>query len=417
MKTIDPNEAIGKIKDGSTIVFPGSCANPARFYDAFRNRVSEFRKLTVCSGLSLGDYQFLEKGLGENFHYLTWQASPKIRHLLKAPDRRKISYVPLRLNALEKTIYKGGPISPDVAVINTSLPQNDGTVNLGISVGSNRHFIEQASIVIAEMNPLMPITHGLSQIPQESIDYAFESDSNLATYDTGIASERDEKIVDLVLDLIPEHASIQLGIGAVPDRVLSRLSDIKGSNLFSGMVSQSLIEYIENSKHQPTVISGELAGNQTLYNYCHNNDKVSMQPIAVTHNGAELAKIDRFVSINSSVEIDLGGQSNGETLGPVQISGPGGSLDYIEAAIQSPGGLSIIALPSTTADGKHSKIVSSLSAGGVVTTPRFCVDYVVTEYGVANLRGKSLWERAEELTKIAHPAFRNDLAKRIGGDS
>ena len=140
-----------------------------------------------------------------------------------------------------------------------------------------------------------------------------------------------------------------------------------------------------------------------------------MQPISVTHSGEELSKIDRFVSINSSVEIDLGGQSNGETLGPIQISGPGGSLDYIEAAVQSRGGLSIIALPSTTGDGKRSKIVTSLAKGGVVTTPRFCVDYVVTEYGIANLRGKSLWQRAEELTSIAHPDFRADLEKHLEG--
>ncbi|MGB1882374.1 MAG: acetyl-CoA hydrolase/transferase family protein [Gammaproteobacteria bacterium] len=413
MKIIEPAAAIAAIEDGSTVIFPGACANPTRFFDAFSAGIERFRNLTVCSGLSLGDYRFLERGLGDHFHYLTWQAAPSIRHLFKQPDRDKVSFAPIRLSDLTRTVRRRGPISPDVAVVQTSLPQDDGTVSLGISVGPNPHFVEQAPLVIAEMNRNMPVTHGDSRINVADIDFAFESDAPLAVYDTGQPEERDHKIIEHVLSLIPTDAWVQFGIGAVPDRVLARLAEIKGTNLFSGMLSQSLMHYLDNVAHEPQVMNGELAGDQTLYDYCHDDKRISMQRMEVTHNPARLAALDNFVSINSSVEIDLQGQSNGETLGPVQISGVGGSLDYIEAAALSPGGVSIIAMPSTTAGDKRSKIVAALAAGSVVTTPRFCVDKVITEFGIASLKGKSLWQRADALIEIAHPKFRDELADSI----
>jgi 4-hydroxybutyrate CoA-transferase len=170
---------------------------------------------------------------------------------------------------------------------------------------------------------------------------------------------------------------------------------------------------VEHARHAPQIITGELAGDQELYDFCGQTPQVTMATVHVTHNILRLAQLPRFVSINSAVEIDLQGQSNGETLGEVQISGVGGSLDYIEAAALSEGGLSILALPSTTADGKHSKIVSRLTAGAVVTTPRFCTDYIVTEYGVARLKGQELRARAEALIAIAHPHFRDELAESV----
>ena len=413
MKIVTAHAAVAAISDGTRIIFPGACANPTRFYDAFIDDVERFRSLTVCSGLSLGDYRFLQRGLGEHFHYLTWQAAPAIRHLFKENDRHKVSFVPLRLSDLTRVIARGGAISPDAVVVQTSPPQPDGSVSLGISVGPNQHFIEQSKLVIAEMNSNMPVTAGDSCVSLERIDYAIESDEPLAVYDTGTPEPRDEQIIEHVLSLIPEQAWVQFGIGAVPDRVLGRLAGIRGANLFSGMLSQSLVQYLENVGHRPRIINGELAGNQALYNCCNNNELVEMQRISVTHNPQELARLERFVSINSAVEIDLQGQSNGETLGAVQISGVGGSLDYIEAAALSVGGVSIIAMPSTTAGGNRSKIVAALAPGSAVTTPRYCVDHVITEYGIARLRGKSLWQRAESLIAIAHPDFRDELADAI----
>lgn len=413
MKLVDAPGAVAAIRDGSCVAFPGACAEPRAFYAAFSAGVERFRNLTVISGLSLGDYGFLERGLGDHFHYLTWQAAPRIRQLLKENDRRKVSFVPLRLSDVTRVIRRDGPIAPDTVVVQTTPPLADGTVSLGVSVGPNPHLVGQARCVIAEFNRNMPVTGGAARIPLERIDFACESDLPLATYDTGQPEARDEAIIEHVLSLVPEGATVQLGIGAVPDRVLARLADIAGVTIFSGMVSESLVTFLERAPHRPRVLTGELAGSPALYAYCDGNDAIDMRGMEVTHNPRELAQLPRFVSINSAIEIDLQGQSNGETLGPVQISGVGGSLDYIEAAAQSQGGVSIIAMPSTTADGRRSKIVASLAPGSVVTTPRFCVDCVVTEYGVARLRGRSLWQRAEALIAIAHPDFRDELAAAL----
>lgn len=413
MKIVEPNTAVQALEDGMTVAFPGACAEPRQFYAAFSSQVERFSRLTVCSGLSLGAYGFLERGLGDHFHYLTWQAAPRLRKLFRENDRRKLSFVPLRLSDLTRVVRRDGPIPVDAVVVQTTPPLADGTVSLGISVGPNRHLVEQARLVIAEFNSNMPVTGGDSRIPLERIDVALESDLPLAVYDTGQPEARDEAIIEHVLSLVPKRACVQLGIGAVPDRVLGRLADIDGVDLYSGMLSEGLMRFLENVRHRPRVLTGELAGSAELYAYCDGHALIDMQGMDVTHGPRELARLERFVSINSAVEIDLHGQSNGETLGSTQISGVGGSLDYIEAAAQSPGGVSIIAMPSTTADGKRSKIVTSLATGSVVTTPRFCVDCVITEFGVARLRGKSLWDRAEALIGIAHPDFRDELADSL----
>ena len=411
MKIVGADKAVEKIKDSSTVIFPGGCASPSRFYDAFSDRIHAFKSLTVCSGLSLGDYRFLKKGLGRNFRYVTWQAGINLRSLLKRNDEEKISFIPLRLSELTAIVGNKGVIEPDVVVIQTSYPQDDGTVSLGISVGPNLHFIREAKLVIAEFNTNMPVTNGDAKVLLDDIDFALESDKPLATYDTGVCDTTESKIVDNVLSLIPEGATVQLGIGSIPDSVLARLSEIKNTKLYSGMLSSGLTQYLQNSTSPDCVMTGELAGNFELYECCHRNPRVVMKSIEKTHDIINLAKLNKFVSVNSTVEIDLHGQCNGETVGGVQISGVGGSLDYIEAASISVDGFSIIALPSTTRKGDKSRIVTAIGAGDVVTTPRYCVDFIVTEYGVARLKGRSLWERSRALVELAHPKFRDSLAE------
>jgi 4-hydroxybutyrate CoA-transferase len=410
MKRVTPLEAIRAIPDGSTVIFPHGCVEPTTLYTAFQHEVERFHQLTIYSGLAFGDYPFLRTGLGTNFRYVTWQAAPRLRHLFQ---EKKVGFVPMRLSEIPHVVNKEGVIKPDVVVTQVSPPDQEGTVSLGISVSLSQDFIQHARLVIAEINRHMPVTAGDSRVPVDKIHLAVESSAPLGEYHTPPQSARDRRIVEYVLDLIPDHAWVQLGVGAVPDRVLYRLAEKAGINLYSGMLSQGLVHFVEQARHAPQIITGELAGDQELYDFCGQTPQVTMATVHVTHNILLLAQLPRFVSINSAVEIDLHGQSNGETLGEVQISGVGGSLDYIEAAALSAGGLSILALPSTTADGKHSKIVSRLTAGAVVTTPRFCTDYIVTEYGVARLKGQELRARAEALIAIAHPHFRDALAQSL----
>lgn len=414
MQLVSSAAAIAAIPDGAAVVMPGGCAEPVTLYDAFAADVERFSHLTVYAGFAFGRYGYLARGLGTHFRFVTWQASGQLRALFKENDRRKVGFVPLRLGDVHRVVHRDGPIKPDVVVVQTSPPTPAGDVSLGISVGVFPDLVESAKIVIAEFNANMPVTAGASRIPLSRIAYATEAQTPLCTYRTPPAQERDQRIVEHVLDLVPEAAWVQLGIGAVPDRVLARLGEKRDVNLYSGLLTQGLMDYHAACRHAPQIVVGELAGDQEFYDWCGRTPAVTMAPTRVTHDVASLAALPRFVSINSAVEIDLQGQSNGETLGALQISGVGGSMDYVEAATMSAGGLSIIALPSTTDDGRHSKIVARLAAGAPVTTPRFAVDVVVTEYGVARLRGKDLFARAEALIAIAHPAFRDALANGLG---
>ena len=410
MKLVSPSQAVQAIPDASTVIFPHGCVEPMTFYGAFEQEVERFDNLTIYSGLAFGSYPFLRHGLGTNFRYKTWQAAPQIRHLFKA---NKVGFVPMRFSEITRIVSKNGPIQPDVVVAQVSPPDGEGAVSLGISVSLYQDFIDSAKLVIAEVNPNMPVTAGNSRVPVDKIDLAIESSQPLGVYTPPHQTERDRKIAETVLELVPNNAWVQLGVGSVPDMVLGRLAEKRGVNLYSGMLSQGLIDFMDKVRHTPKLVTGELAGTQDLYDFCGRTPSVQMVTSSVTHNILLLAKLPRFVSINSAVEIDLHGQSNGETIGPVQISGVGGSLDYVEAAALSDGGISIIALPSTTEDGTHSKIVPSLATGAMVTTPRFCTDYIVTEYGAARLKGKDLHARADALIGIAHPDFRDGLQNRL----
>ncbi|MBI2803030.1 MAG: hypothetical protein HYX63_22645 [Gammaproteobacteria bacterium] len=413
MQIVTPAAAIAAIPDGVNLIMPGGCAEPITLFEAFADNVERFSNLTVYSGFGFGRYGYLKRGLGEHFRFVTWQASSALRHLFKENDRRKLGFVPIRLGDLGRLVRRDGPIQPHVVMVQTSVPQADGTVSLGISVGANPDFIANADLVIAEFNANMPVTAGASRVPLDRISYAIEAATPLCTYATPAAKPRDQQILEQVLDLIPDQAWVQLGIGAVPDRVLSRLAEKRGINLFSGLLTGGLQDFLDTAVHDPQVTVGDLAGDQAFYEFCGRTPRVQMAPLSVTHHFPTLAALPRFTSINSAIEIDLQGQSNGETLGALQISGVGGSMDYVEAAMHSEGGVSIIALPSTTEDEQHSKIVARLAVGAPVTTPRFALDYVVTEYGVARLKGKDLWARAEALIAIAHPRFRAALADQL----
>ncbi len=409
MRLVTASEAICAIPDGSTVVFPHGCVQTDALYAAFEAELDRFRDLTIVSGLSFCDYRFLRRGLGTSFRYVTWQASLRLRDLVVAGE---VDYVPIRFGEVHRMVSREGPIRPDVVLVQVSPPRR-GEVSLGISVSLNQDFIRSARLVIAEINPRMPWTAGDSRVSTRSIDLAVEVDAPLGVYRTPEASPRDLQIIDRVLELVPDRATVQLGVGSVPDRVLGRLGEKRGVDLRSGMLSQGLHEFLERAKHTPKVVTGELAGDQDFYDFCGRTRLLKMATSRVTHDIAGLAKLPRFVSINSTIEVDLQGQANGETIGSVQVSGVGGSLDYVEAAARSRGGISIIALPSTTDDGKRSRIVARLSEGGVVTTPRYAIDTVVTEHGAARLKGKTLRQRAEALVAIAHPDFRPELERSL----
>lgn len=407
MKTVTPKAAIEAIPEGSRVILPHGCVEPSRLYEAFAESHERFRALRLYSGLQFGDYPFLRAGLGESFQYATWQASPRLRPLFR---EGRIDVLPLRFRDITRVVRRGGALPPDVVFIQVT-PPRQGQVSLGISVSLFRELAANADLVIAEINPNMPWTAGSSAIPVEQIALCVDSDEPLGTYRSARRTPRDERIADHVLGLIPRQAWVQLGIGAIPELVLERLHELEEVNLHSGMLTDALVRFVGQARHRARVVTGEVCGGPELYRLLNDEPRIELHPSSVTHDLLGIAKLPRFVSINSAVEIDLHGQVNGETIDGVQISGVGGALDFVEGAAYSPGGLSIIALPSTTENGRYSKIVAQLGTATPVTIPRFCADYVVTEHGVAHLRGKTLRERAEALTALASPPFRSQLAR------
>jgi len=270
--------------------------------------------------------------------------------------------------------------------------------------------VAAARLVIAEIHPDMPRTSGQTEIPEEMIDVAVDATAPLGTLQRATPDAADERIIERVLGLVPEGAWVQLGVGAIPDALLGRLHEIADVKLHSGMLTDALADFLDAAPQETRVVTGEVEGSHAMYERAAHDRRVTFQPTTVIHDVPHLAQLPRFVSINSAIEVDLDGQVNGETIDGVQVSGVGGSLDFVEAARYSPGGRSVIALRST-AKGR-SRIVHRLAAGTAVTVPRFAVDVVVTEHGVAELTGLDLHERAEALIAIADPAARSELRTR-----
>lgn len=391
MKILSADAAIDAIPDGSNVILPHGAVEPSALYSAFGRRRERFRNLTLYSGLQFGPYSYLREGLGESFRYVTWQASSKLRDLFR---QRRVDLLPLRYRDIVRVVRRDGPVEPDVVFVQVSAPRGD-KVSLGISCSLYPDLIASARLVVAELHPDMPWTAGRSEVDVSALDLVVESEGPLGAYRSPRQSPRDAAIVDRVLERVPAGAWVQLGVGAIPDALLPRLHEIDGVNLHSGMLSDGLVEFLARVRHEARVVTGEVAGGPDLYRAVGGESRVVFQPSTFTHDLREIAQLPKFVSVNSAVEVDLHGQVNGETVDGVQISGVGG--------------VSIVALPSTTEDGRRSKIVTRLAAEAAVTIPRHCVDVVITEFGAARLRGRTLTQRAEALIAIAHPDFRDSL--------
>ncbi|HEY8516641.1 MAG TPA: acetyl-CoA hydrolase/transferase C-terminal domain-containing protein [Candidatus Binatia bacterium] len=398
-------------------MLPHGCIEPSALYEALAaSRGHPDAPPTLYGGLAFGDYAFLGPGLkgepaetgglGPGYRYVTWQVGPRIRHLARGG---RIGILPLRFRDIPRVFGPGGRLEADVAVIQCS-PPRDGTVSLGISCSIFPSVIAAAKLVIAEIHPDMPYTEGCTEVPVDMIDVAVDATAPLGTLARAEPDEVDRRIIERVLRLVPEGAWVQLGVGAIPDALLPRLSDVPGVNLHSGMLSDGLMDFLEAAPPTARVVTGEIEGSHEMYRRSATDPRVSFQPTTVIHDVPHLAQLERFVSINSAIEVDLDGQVNGETIDGVQVSGVGGSLDFVEAARYSPGGRSIIALRSTAKN--RSRIVDRLTTGTAVTVPRFAVDVVVTEHGVAELTGLDLRERAEALIAIAAPEARDELRAR-----
>ena len=409
---------MARIPPRARVVLPHGGIDPRAVYEALAaSEGFPDAPPTLYTGLQFGDYLFLGPGrdggsaptggLGPGYRFVTWQVGPAVRQLARTG---RVGVLPMRFRDIPRVFGPGGRLAADVAVIQCAPPQ-DGRVNLGVSCSIFPSVVAAARLVIAEIHPDMPRSTGDTELPASSIDYAVDATAPLGTLARAVPDGIDERIIARVLALVPEYAWVQLGVGAIPDAILSRLHDVPGVKLHSGMLTDPLLDFLERAPGDARVVTGEVEGSHAMYARAARDPRVTFRPTTFIHDVPSMARLERFVSINSAIEVDLDGQVNGETIDGAQVSGVGGSLDFVEAARYSPGGRSVIALRST-AKGR-SRIVDRLATGTAVTIPRHAVDVVVTEHGVAELASLDLDERADALIEIADPSARGELRARL----
>lgn len=414
-KWVSAEEALGAVNSGERLILPLCCGLPRTLTEALLAQKGRLRNVEIVSGLQV-EYPFLQEGLEESFSFRTWQCAPRIRHLLK---KGTVKYIPMRQGDAPFVFSRKGIWPIDVALIHLSPPDKNGYLSFGVSIGHSLPTALEAKLVIAEVNDQMPRVLGDAFIHLSQIDYLVETSRPLLEYPaTEKVGEVEKKIGAYIADLIPDGATLQIGIGSIPDAVVQSLEGKRNLRFFAmgidamvDCVEKGLVDVSMAPGRQPKMIVTEILGSKKLFDFVHDNPLVEGRPIMTTINSRVVGQIEKFISLLGAIEVDLTGQVNAETVGGKQISAIGGSFDFLQGALFSPQGKSIMAIPSATPDGRNSRIVPQLAAGSAVTHPRHSIQYVVTEYGVADLRGKTLRERAEALTAIAHPNFREGLER------
>ena len=393
---------------GDRIVFGQACGEPSSLIEAMIAQGRDIGGLSAFIATSFSG--IFTPDTATSFALSSMGAIGALRSMSKA---HALGIIPCHVGQVAPLIEQG-MIGCDAAMVQVSPADANGNHSFGLISDYVQAAVAKARVVIAEVNPQVPFTHG-ELLPASRIDVAVHVDRAPVQVAGAAVSAIDEAIARHCAEFIGDGAVIQTGVGAVPDAILRLLHDRKDLGVHSGMLGDGLVDLAEagvltNARKEIDTgvsINGALIGTKRLYDFAHRNAAVRMMRSDYTHKSAILAQLSRLVTINSAMEIDLTGQANAEQSADAYMGGTGGQVDFVRAGVRSAGGHSIIALPSTAKGGAISKIVASLS--GPVTTARSEVDIIVTEFGAAQLRGQPLAERARRLVAIAHPDFREEL--------
>ena len=415
-KSVSASEAIAAIKPGSTIIIGESCGEPQTLLEALiedkerlkGSRLIECRRITGSRYAELFDY----------LHIITLHTMADLRDAISAG---KADFLPVKLSELYTLFQPGSPVTIDVALVQVSPADSQGNCSLGVSVGYEREAALGAKMVIAEVNQQMPRTCGNSLLPLDTFDYVVETSRPLLEYPSPQFGEAEIAVAKNVMQLVDDGSVLSLGIGAQPEAIVSSLSGKRDLGIHCGMITDGIIppikeKIITNARknvHKGKTVTGIVTGTEKLFQFVRENPEIEAHPYSYTHNINTISQMDNFICINSAVDVDLTGQINAESIGSTQISTIGGQADFMRGAALSKGGKSIIALPSATKNEKYSRIVAQLKEGSIVSTPRYDIHYVVTEYGIAELWGKTLAQRRDALIAIAHPKFRDELYRAV----
>lgn len=412
-KLMTADEAVRQIPDGSRVFFGHAANEPPVLVDALVRNYEQYKDVEIVHWVPMGKGEYCDpKMKGHLRHNAMFVGGPT----RKAVQEGRADYTPFFFHQSTR-FFSDGTFPIDVAMVSVTPPDKHGYVSLGVSVGGTKPACLNAKMVIAQVNDQMPRTMGESFLHVSQLTCCVEASTPLPELGGGTIGEVEEAIGRNVASLVEDGSTLQLGIGTIPDAVLKFLGDKKDLGIHSEMFSDGVVELVEagnitNQKktlHRGKSVATFLMGTRRLYDYVDNNPAVAMYPVQYVNDPYVIAQNDNLVSINSCVQIDIMGQVVSTSAGLRQISGVGGQIDFVRGANMSKGGRAIMAMPSTTGGGKISKIVPFLDQGSAVTTSRNDVNYVVTEYGIAQLRGKNLRQRAEELIAIAHPDFRDEL--------
>lgn len=403
------------LRPGDRIVWGHACGEPTSLIEALIEQAEAIGPLSAFAATSFSGV--LNAAAAQKVAISSLGAIGSLRELAQA---HCLGIVPCHASQVGPMIEQG-LIGCDVAFVQVSLPDADGNHSFGLIGDFVEAAVKKARVIVAEVNGRVPYTLGDAVLPATRIDCAVRVDRDPVELPAARISETELAIARIAGGYIGDGATLQVGIGAVPDAILRLLHDRRDLGIHSGMIGDGLIDLVEagviTNARKPidrgVSITGALMGTQRLFAFADRNPAIGLRNSAYTHGAMALSRLPQLVTINSAIEIDLSGQVNAEQSGSQYIGGTGGQVDFVRAGARSPGGRSIIALPATARSGKVSRITARLS--GPVTTARSDVDVIITEFGAAELKGQTLAERARRLAAIAHPDFREELLQAAHG--
>jgi acyl-CoA hydrolase len=413
MRLVTAAEAVAGIRSGEQLYIHSAAAAPSVLLDALVARASELTDVRILHFHTEGPGPHLAPEMAPHFRHRALFIGPNAR---KAVNEGRAEYIPAFLSDVG-TLIRRGVLPIDTVLVNVSPPDKHGFCSLGTSVIAMPTAIRYAKQVIAQVNSAMPRTLGDSFVHVDDIDLGVEIDVPPYATAPAVVGDVERRIGDFVADLVPDGATIQLGIGAIPGAVAAALKDKRDLGIHTEMMTDVVREMVEagvvtgraKEINYGRVVATFMLGSQQLYDWADNNPMVEMRPADYTNDTAVIRRFKKMVAINSAIEVDLTGQVCADSIGPRMYSGVGGQMDFIRGAALADEGRAIIALPATTSDGTISRIVPYLREGAGVVTTRAHVETIITEYGVAEMHGRSIPERARQLIAVAHPDLRAGL--------
>ena len=414
MQIVSAEKAVAGIRSGDQVYVHCAAAAPSVLLDALVARAAELEDVGVVHLHIEGPGPHLAPEMAGHFRHRALFIGPNAR---AAVNEGRADYVPIFLSDVPR-LFESRALPLDAVLVNATPPDRHGFCSLGTSVEAMHAAIRSAKTVIVQFNASMPRTLGDSFVHVNDIDLAVEVDVPPYEHAVGVIGDVERKIGEFVADLVPDEATIQLGIGAIPAATALALRDKRDLGIHTEMFTDAVVDLVEagvvtgarKERNRGKIVTAFVMGSKRLYDFVHDNPMVEMRPVDFTNDTHVIRSFGRMVAINSAIEVDLTGQVVADSIGHRLYSGVGGQMDFVRGAALASEGRAIIALPSTAAGGTVSRITPALKAGAGIVTTRAHVRTVVTEWGVAELFGKSTDERAEALISIAHPAFRDELA-------